>query len=601
MYLMTCTRLGLAYPLSILARFVAPGRHRKEHCVTCAVHRAWGSCLEDGVQCCEAEFYVGAIAAQELRWLTYLQTDLDPPPKEAEQPEEVDIPVRADTGSPTLTKMQLREQVYLEASINYETKWSQHFSWLVFGKTKDGFPYVKCSICMSYAKGNTRYAMQGDDDGRDLQTQTFRAHEHTDAHKAAVDRQLKLAAGIREGQQAIFDFINSDVEGRRTIRLMRSTQFPCQCDAPISMFPKLMRHLAEQDTPDIPRQSYGVYLTRYGFQQMFCLFFLADILADMNDLNRCFQRRELDVTEISKTIESTTGDLTERYLTTNKPFGGEGKSWLVNFLKVHKEGGGKQVRVRGVDGEGRPINHLYTMHERKLKGHKQGSTYADCVKLCRQFARDCVDNLNERLDDLWKLGPTKLFRAGKWPKIKAQREKKCKEWLHGCSRLFRNKLPGFDFKAAERELPTFCAIMESHHEMESFAQGLHNFLGSVDSKRRWPNLLLLWQALAISLLKYEIEWPEALEVWRSMRRRRPVKSLKLAVAERERKGKQKEGETVAAGTAGENEDEGEEEEEDDEVEQDLGDDQEVVEEEDNSFLSDDEDVEEVYFIDKPVH
>ncbi|CAI7850342.1 unnamed protein product [Closterium sp. NIES-54] len=211
-------------------------------------------------------------------------------------------------------------------------------------------------------------------------------------------------------------------------------------------------------------------VTCYKFQ--FCLFFLADILADMNDLNRCFQRRE-----------STTGDLTERYLTTNKPFGGEGKSWLVNFLRVHKEGGGKQVRVRGVDGEGRPINHLYTMHERKLKGHKQGSTYADCVKQCRQFARDCVDNLNERLDDLGKLGPTKLFRAGKWPKIKARREKKCKEWLHGCSRLFRHKLPGFDLKAAERELPTFCAIMESHHEMESFAQGLHNFLGSVDSKR----------------------------------------------------------------------------------------------------------------------
>ncbi|CAI7929969.1 unnamed protein product [Closterium sp. NIES-54] len=163
--------------------------------------------------------------------------------------------------------MQLREQVYLEASINYETKWSQHFSWLVFGKTKDGFPYVKCSICMSYAKGNTRYAMQGDDGGRDLQTQS------------------------------------------------------------------------------------------------------------------------------------------RRFLTSSTPTS----------------------------------------------------------------------------------------------------------------------------------------------------------------------------------------------------RRRPVKSLKVAVAERERKGKQKEGEAVAAGTAGENEDEGEEEEEDDEVEQDLGDDQEVVEEEDNSFLSDDEDVEEVYFIDKPVH
>ncbi|CAI5460518.1 unnamed protein product [Closterium sp. Yama58-4] len=246
--------------------------------------------------------------------------------------------------------------------------------------------------------------------------------------------------------------------------------------------------------------------------------------------------RQLEVTEIAKTIESTTGDLTERYLTPEKAFGGEGKSWLVNFLKVHKEGGG-------------------------------ASTCADCVKLCRKFAKDCVDNLNERLDDLGKLGPTKLIRAAKWPKIKAQQEKKCKEWLNGCSRLFRNKLPGFDLKAAERELPTFCAIIESHHEMESFNQGLSKFLGSPDSKRR------------------------------------PAKSLKLAVAERERKGKQKEGDDVAAGHAGENEDEVEEE-EDDEVEQAFGDDQEVAGEEeveDNSFLSDDEDVEEVYFIDKPVH
>ncbi|CAI7845313.1 unnamed protein product, partial [Closterium sp. NIES-53] len=37
MYLMTCTRPDLAYPLSLLARYVAP------------VRRAWGSCLEDGV------------------------------------------------------------------------------------------------------------------------------------------------------------------------------------------------------------------------------------------------------------------------------------------------------------------------------------------------------------------------------------------------------------------------------------------------------------------------------------------------------------------------------------------------------------------------
>ncbi|CAI7912257.1 unnamed protein product, partial [Closterium sp. NIES-53] len=115
MYLMTCIRPDLAYPLSLLARNVAP------------VHRAWGSCLEDGLELsslvtltppgfddlatqrssqgytfnlgsgsvswrstrsssilssnCEAEIYAGAMAAQELRWLTYLLTDLGEAPR----------------------------------------------------------------------------------------------------------------------------------------------------------------------------------------------------------------------------------------------------------------------------------------------------------------------------------------------------------------------------------------------------------------------------------------------------------------------------------------------------------------------------------------
>ncbi|CAI7757382.1 unnamed protein product, partial [Closterium sp. NIES-53] len=63
MYLMTCTRPDLAYPLSLLTRYVAP------------VRRAWGLCLEDGVHLsslvtqtprgssCEAKIYAGAIAA----------------------------------------------------------------------------------------------------------------------------------------------------------------------------------------------------------------------------------------------------------------------------------------------------------------------------------------------------------------------------------------------------------------------------------------------------------------------------------------------------------------------------------------------------------
>ncbi|CAI7797307.1 unnamed protein product, partial [Closterium sp. NIES-53] len=129
MYLMTCTRPDLAYPLGLLARYVAPGRHRKVHwdaakrvlrylCSTSGMGLVLGgrhsvvltghsdaSWVDDqatqrssqgytfslgsgSVSCrstrsssvlsssCEAEIYATAMAAQELRWLTYLLTDL---------------------------------------------------------------------------------------------------------------------------------------------------------------------------------------------------------------------------------------------------------------------------------------------------------------------------------------------------------------------------------------------------------------------------------------------------------------------------------------------------------------------------------------------
>ncbi|CAI7864381.1 unnamed protein product, partial [Closterium sp. NIES-54] len=134
MYLMTCTRPDLAYPLGLLARYVAPGRHRKVHmdaakrvlCYLCstlgmglvlggrgdvvltghsdaswvdnqATQRSsqgytfslgsgtvsWRSTCSSSVlsSSCEAEIYATAMAAQELRWLTYLLTDLGERPR----------------------------------------------------------------------------------------------------------------------------------------------------------------------------------------------------------------------------------------------------------------------------------------------------------------------------------------------------------------------------------------------------------------------------------------------------------------------------------------------------------------------------------------
>ncbi|CAI7898069.1 unnamed protein product, partial [Closterium sp. NIES-54] len=90
-YLMTCTRPDLAYPLSLLARYVARDRHRK---VTqrssqgytfslCYGSVSWRSARSSSVlgSNCKAGIYAEAMVALELRRLTYLLIDLGERPR----------------------------------------------------------------------------------------------------------------------------------------------------------------------------------------------------------------------------------------------------------------------------------------------------------------------------------------------------------------------------------------------------------------------------------------------------------------------------------------------------------------------------------------
>ncbi|CAI7843260.1 unnamed protein product, partial [Closterium sp. NIES-54] len=94
MYVMTCTRRDLAYPLRVLARFVAPGRHRPSHWYAAkrvakrvGLHvgtpLALGHVLFRGGRLGrrEAEVYAVAMAAEELHWLCFLLTDLGERPR----------------------------------------------------------------------------------------------------------------------------------------------------------------------------------------------------------------------------------------------------------------------------------------------------------------------------------------------------------------------------------------------------------------------------------------------------------------------------------------------------------------------------------------
>ncbi|CAI7897303.1 unnamed protein product [Closterium sp. NIES-54] len=80
MYLMTCTRPDLAYPLGLLARYVAPGWHRKVH-MDAAKRVLRYLCSTSGMGLVlggrgDVVLTGHSDASWELRWLTYLLTDL---------------------------------------------------------------------------------------------------------------------------------------------------------------------------------------------------------------------------------------------------------------------------------------------------------------------------------------------------------------------------------------------------------------------------------------------------------------------------------------------------------------------------------------------
>ncbi|CAI7847617.1 unnamed protein product [Closterium sp. NIES-53] len=72
MYAMMCTRHDLAYPFSVLSRYVAPERFTELH-LSAAKRLALHQVI------CEAELYAGTMAAQEARWLTFLLQELGYP------------------------------------------------------------------------------------------------------------------------------------------------------------------------------------------------------------------------------------------------------------------------------------------------------------------------------------------------------------------------------------------------------------------------------------------------------------------------------------------------------------------------------------------
>ncbi|CAI5514264.1 unnamed protein product [Closterium sp. Naga37s-1] len=146
----------------------------------------------------------------------------------------------------------------------------------------------------------------------------------------------------------------------------------------IAVLPALIVMLKEWD------ETLYALVTSYRFH--FLLFFIADVLEQLNILNRAFQHKELDYASVHAQIKRTTSHIESRYVDCGDDFGAGVSKRLSPFLARHGPGGNREVTAEGVDSDGRPARFKFKLHEDTLEEFEGPANHDGCVDVCTEFA-----------------------------------------------------------------------------------------------------------------------------------------------------------------------------------------------------------------------
>ncbi|CAI7761681.1 unnamed protein product [Closterium sp. NIES-54] len=275
--------------------------------------------------------------------------------------------------------------------------------------------------------------------------------------------------------QEVVTETNLEMQGIKDVRwLSRGDAIARLAD----VFPAVVLLLYEYD-----KKTYNI-VTSFKFQ--FLLYFLADVLKELNYLNLKFQRRK-----------HTLNTLSSRYIDYKDAFG-DNSGRLAVFLQAHQSRQQRSVKVEGVDSDGTPTTHAYELHEKHLKGQTSGSDLRACINLASEFAKEAVFNLTDRMKDLSSLKGSRLFRQSAYPSMR-----------------------------------TMLAVLP---------------LSTVECERGFnrQNVIKSWmrsnlcdatlgELMTVSLLDYEMEPHAIMSVWHGSKKRRPAKEVVMAQAGRAEK------------------------------------------------------------------
>ncbi|CAI6004543.1 unnamed protein product [Closterium sp. NIES-64] len=139
-------------------------------------------------------------------------------------------------------------------------------------------------------------------------------------------------------------------------------------------------------------------------------------------------------------IKRTTSHIESRYVDCGDDFGGGVSELLSPFIARHGPGENREVKVEGIDSDGRPARFKFVLHEDELEEFEGPGTHDGCMEVCTEFAEVIVHQLEHRLGDLNGMSGARLFTPDEYPLERGERNRRCLEWLRSLVTLFKADL-----------------------------------------------------------------------------------------------------------------------------------------------------------------
>ncbi|CAI5988172.1 unnamed protein product [Closterium sp. NIES-64] len=171
-----------------------------------------------------------------------------PPPPSDEGLEAQDNAIAEDAEVPPDTEIPEAER---SLARRFSTSWKQTYSWLSLKYNKHERQYgMKCSVCCKFAP-NTKSPFGGAGVGaRDFQKSSCRNHDQSKVHLAAMEAE-RLSEGTEVRQRSLLNMLSIDPVMTRVVKCMQGAHWIARNDAPIALYPMLVRFMAEQGCPDM--------------------------------------------------------------------------------------------------------------------------------------------------------------------------------------------------------------------------------------------------------------------------------------------------------------------------------------------------------------